>query len=258
MHFTTEQITGWIGSYLWVLVRVAAMIMAAPAFGSRSVPVRARLVLVLALTIVITPTLPPAPLVEPLSADAFLITLHQVLIGIIMGLSFQLIFNMFVVGGQIIAYQMGLGFAQMVDPQSGTQVPVISQFYVILVTLLFFSLEGHLALIKVLVESFQRLPIGPHGVLPAGYWQLIEWSKHMFIGGVKIALPAIAAIFLVNFTFGVVTRSAPQFNIFSIGFPLSIAMGFFVLLATSTTVLPHLIEQLSNAISVTRALLQVN
>ena len=232
MTFASSEIMSWLGGFLWPLFRVAALVTAAPIFGARTVPMRIKLVFSLMLTVLIMPTLPEAPAVDPISGEAVLITINQLLIGVAMGLSLQLIFGMFVVGGQIIAYQMGLGFATMVDPTSGTSVPVISQFYVIMLTLLFFTLDGHLVFIDVLAESFKTLPVGMNGLSRDGFWQLAVWGGNMYAGAVKIALPAIASLLLINLTFGIVTRAAPQFNIFSLGFPVAIMAGFLIMMLT--------------------------
>ncbi len=232
MTFASSEIMSWIGAFLWPLFRIAALVAAAPVFGARTVPMRIKLVLSLMITLVVMPVLPPLPAVDPISGAAVLITLNQILIGAAMGLALQLIFAMFVLGGQIIAYQMGLGFATMVDPASGTTVPVISQFYVITLTLIFFGLNGHLVFIDVVAESFKTLPIGMNGLSRDGLWQLAVWGGKMYAGAVQIALPAIASLLLINLTFGIVTRSAPQFNIFSLGFPIAILAGFFIMIAT--------------------------
>lgn len=255
MSITYAQMETWIASYLWVLFRVTAFVTAAPVIGSRTIPVSVKLGFSLVLTILIVPLIPaPAP-INLFSLGSALMTLNQIIIGIAMGFAFQLVFTMFIIGGQIIAYQMGLGFAQMVDPQSGTQVPVISQFYIVTITLLFFALNGHIAMIELLVDSFRVLPIQVDSLSRTGLWHLVDWSKHMFSGGLTIAIPAIASILLINFTFAVVTRSAPQFNIFSIGFPITIVMGFFVIMFTLSTVLPHFSIQFSTAINVIRLML---
>ena len=232
MTLASSEIMSWLGGFLWPLFRVAALVTAAPIFGARTVPMRVKLVFSLMLTLLIMPILPEMPTVDPISGEAVLITINQLLIGVAMGLSLQLIFGMFVVGGQIIAYQMGLGFATMVDPTSGTSVPVISQFYVIMLTLLFFTLDGHLVFIDVLAESFKTLPVGMNGLSRDGFWQLAVWGGNMYAGAVQIALPAIASLLLINLTFGIVTRAAPQFNIFSLGFPVAIMAGFLIMMLT--------------------------
>ena len=239
---------------MWPLIRIAALVGAAPVFGARTVPVTAKLVFAVVLTLVIAPVSPPVPVVDPISAQAVLIVLNQILIGAAMGLALQLVFAMFIVGGQIIAFQMGLGFASMVDPSSGTQVPVISQFYVIILTLTFLALDGHLIFINTVAESFRTLPIGVNGLSNDGLWALVLWGGHMYAGAVQIALPAIASLLLINLTFGVVTRSAPQFNIFSIGFPITMVAGFFIMLLTLKAVLPQIKHQLDSGFELMRGL----
>jgi flagellar biosynthetic protein FliR len=149
---------------------------------------------------------------------------------------------------------MGLGFASMVDPSSGTQVPVISQFYVIILTLVFLALDGHLTFISVVAESFHTLPIGVNGLSRDGLWALLIWGGSMYAGAVQIALPAIASLLLINLTFGVVTRAAPQFNIFAIGFPVTMVAGFFIMLATLKAIMPQINLQLANAFELMRGI----
>lgn len=241
----TSEIMSWLGGFLWPLFRISAMVAVAPIFGARTIPVKVKLILSLALTLVIMPVVPTPPVVDPLSGAAVLITLNQILIGAAMGLALQLLFAMFVMGGQIIAFQMGLGFASMVDPGSGTQVPVVSQFYVILLTLFFLAIDGHLIFINVVADSFHSLPIGTSSLSQEGLWTLVSWGSTLYAGAVKIALPAIAALLLFNLTFGIVTRSAPQFNIFSIGFPVTMVAGFFIMMSTLPSILSHIERYLS-------------
>ena len=252
MTLASSEIMSWVGSFMWPLIRIAALVGVAPVFGARTVPVRAKVAFALVLTLVIAPVSPPVPVVDPISGEAVLIVLNQMLIGAAMGLALQMVFAMFIVGGQIIAFQMGLGFASMVDPSSGTQVPVISQFYVILLTLIFFALDGHLTFINVVADSFHTMPIGVNGLSNDGLWALVNWGGQMYLGAVQIALPAIASLLLLNLTFGVVTRAAPQFNIFSIGFPVTMVAGFFIMLSTLMAVLPQIKLQLANGFALMR------
>jgi flagellar biosynthetic protein FliR len=254
LTLASSDIMSWVGTFMWPLFRIAALVAAAPVFGARTVPVMAKLAFSVALTMIVVPVIPPVPAVDPLSGEAIIIILNQLLIGAAMGLALQMVFAMFVVGGQIMAFQMGLGFASMVDPGSGTQVPVISQFYVILLTLVFLALDGHLIFVQVVTESFSSLPIGLNGLSHDGLWALVQWGGNMYSGAVQIALPAIAALLLINLTFGVVTRSAPQFNIFAIGFPITMVAGFFVMLTTLSVVLPHIRHQLAAAFEFMRTL----
>ncbi|MEQ6342108.1 MAG: flagellar type III secretion system protein FliR [Gammaproteobacteria bacterium] len=252
MQFTSAEIASWIGMYLWPLFRVMALVAMAPVFGAQSVPVRIRVGFSVALTLVIAPVLPPVPVVDPLSSAGLMIVIQQVLIGLAMGFSLKLVFGAFVLAGQLIGQSMGLGFASMVDPLNGVQVPVVSQFYQVLVTLIFLGFNGHLVLLEVLADSFRTLPVGPTGLAMSGVWDLVIWGGHMFSGAVLISLPAVTALLVANIAFGVMTRASPQLNIFSIGFPITLLLGIVVMLVT----LPVISPQLNNLMSDVFALMQ--
>jgi len=198
MTLSSAEIMSWVGSFIWPLFRIAALVAAAPVFGARTIPASVKVIFAVVFTLIIAPISPPVPVVDPLSGEAVLIVMNQILIGGAMGLALQLVFAMFIVGGQIIAFQMGLGFASMVDPSSGTQVPVVSQFYVIVLPFVFLALDGHLTFISVMAESFHTLPIGVNGLSNAGLWALVNWGGNMYAGAVQIALPAIASLLLIN------------------------------------------------------------
>jgi len=226
MNFTDQQLLQWITGFLWPFFRVAALVAVAPILGVRVVPLRFRVVIALALTLVITPVLPPGPEIDPASAAGVLISTCQILIGLAMGFLVRMVFGAVELGGNLIGQTMGLGFAQMMDPANGITVPVISQFYTVLATLIFLILNGHLILIETLVDSFRVIPVGMASITEAGLWTLLAWSGWIFKGALIISLPALAALLLVNAAFGVMMRAAPQLNIFVIGFPISLMLGF--------------------------------
>ncbi len=247
MNFTGVELTSWLATLLWPFMRIGAMFAAVPIFSSRSVPVRIRVLLAFFISWMLIPVIPAPPSVELISAQALLISINQVLIGVAMGFILQLVFAAFVIAGQSIAMAMGLGFASMIDPQNGMQVPVISQTFLIMATLIFLSLNGHLVLIEVLANSFQNLPVGMLVPSRDGLWQLVTWGSNMFAGGMLIALPAVAALLLVNLAFGVTTRAAPQLNIFAVGFPVMIMVGLAFLILTLPTITTHLSRLLLEA-----------
>lgn len=240
MHFTTPELTALVGAYLWPFFRIGAMLMAMPIIGVKTVPRHVRLSFAVVLTLLIAPLVSNVPQVEPLSADAIFIVVQQVLIGAAMGFVLHLVFAIFLIGAHVISMQMGLGFAMMIDPQSGSSIPVLGQFFTIVVTLVFLSFNGHLALIEMLANSFNTLPISTSGLGADGYWQLAMWGADMFAGAVQVALPAIGALLFVTLTLGVMTRAAPQFNIFAVGFPISLIWGVVIIYVT----LPGLINQI--------------
>lgn len=226
------QITGWTGTLLWPFVRVTAFVMALPIFSGRGMPMRVRLVFSLALLVAVLPAVGAAPAIDPITPEGVLVAAQQIAIGVSMGFMLRLVFAAILNAGQITSLGMGLGFASMVDPSNGIQVPVISVFYNILATLLFFALDGHLVMVQVLAESFQVLPVSTHGFALRGYYDIALWASWMFSGAVLLALPAMTAILIINLAFGVMTRAAPQLNIFAVGFPVTITAGFVVMLVT--------------------------
>ena len=247
MLFTSADIATWVGSLLWPFTRIAAMLAIAPIFGARLVPLRVRLVMALVLTSIAIPLIPPVPVVGPFSPAGVLITAQQLLLGLAIGFSLQLVFATLVIAGQAIAMGMGLGFAQMVDPQNGVNVPVIGQYYVVMATLLFLALNGHLALLRLLIDSFTTMPIGVDALGREDFRAIAYWGARMVGDAIMVALPAVASILLVNIAFGVVSRSAPQLNIFGVGFPVTLTLGFIILMFAIANLLPQLQHMLDGA-----------
>lgn len=235
-ELSDAQIGSWVSSFVLPLFRIAALLMVMPIFGTQLVPTRVRLYLSLAISVVLVPTLPPMPLVESISLQAFMLIAQEILIGVMLGFVLQLFFHVFVVAGQILAMQMGLGFASMVDPANGISVPVIGQYFTMLVTLLFLAMNGHLVVLEILVESFTTMPVGS-GLLVNNFWELANGLGWVLSSGLRLVLPAITALLIINIAFGVMTRAAPQLNIFSIGFPLTLVLGMVILWMTMGDIL---------------------
>ncbi len=221
---------------LFAFCRIGAFISVSPIFGSRLVPTRVRLLIALALTAVMLPSIPPQPeSFYSLSLAFWLRIASEVLMGVALGFATQLFFHLFVMGGQIIALQMGLGFAAMFDPDNGAGVTVVGQFYMLMVTLVFLSMNGHLVLLQFVLESYRVSTF----FTPAMGGDMVELGAFMFGGALLVALPAVTALLLVNLAFGVLTRAAPQLNIFSLGFPMTLLFGVVVLWVSSAGWLPQ-------------------
>lgn len=255
LQFSGADLMNTTNGLLWPFMRIGAMFISAPIFSASSLPVRVRVLLAVLTAWVLLPVLPQPPQVDLISGEGFLISLYQVLVGLAMGFMLQLAFAVFIVAGQSIAMAMGLGFASAVDPQNGVQVPVISQFLLIMVTLLFLALDGHLIFLELMAESFRLLPVGtlhpPVDQLKA----LAYWGGYMFAGGLLVALPAVAGLLLVNIAFGVASRAAPQLNIFAVGFPVMIMAGFTLLVLLTPALTDHLARILMDAIGLIRRLI---
>ena len=238
MEFTTAEITAWVGQFFWPFMRIGGLMVSAPIFSHNSMPLRIRIVLSLALAVMIFPTIEFVPQVEPLSVAGIVISINQVLIGIAMGFLMTMGFSVIIMAGENVAFKMGLGFATMANPQSGVSVPIVSQFLLIIATLLFLSLGGHLILLEILAQSFKTLPIGAIGLTREHFWLILEWGTEMFAGAVILSIPAIMILTMINLALGIMTRAAPTLNIFSVGFPLTLLSGLVIILVIFIPAIP--------------------
>ena len=255
VELSINAIVEQVASYIWPFVRISAFVMVMPLIGGVFVPNRVRLLLALSLTIVIAPALPAHPEIDVLSVAGALAVFREVAIGVLLGFTVQLVFDAITLGGQVIAMSMGLGFAVFLDHARGVNIPVLGQLFLLLAMLVFLSLNGHLALVRLLAESYQLAPIGRAGLDSAALGGFLEWSGQIFEVAIKIALPAVVALIVVNLSFGVMSRAAPTLNLFAVGFPAAMLLGFLVVylcigslqenvagsLARTLTVLPRLI-----------------
>lgn len=249
-----EQLMQFIGQYLWPLLRIGAFYFAVPIIGARTVPARVRIVLTLFTAIMIAPVLPSAPVVSFLSAQAFVMIIQEVLIGLALGFAMQVVMHVFVLAGQFMAMKMGLGFAAMNDPSSGVSVTILSQFYLLLSTLLFLSSNAHLVVLQLMIDSFTTFPIGGAGMNIAHFMTIVDMGSWLFSTGLLITLPLFTSLLIVNMSFGVMSRSAPQMNVFTVGFPITLIFGFILMWFTFANFLPVYFEIMEEGIGVLRTL----
>src|SRR5580692_1032599 len=235
--YTYAQIESWIGVAFWPFLRIGACLMVAPLFGASYVPPRVRIVLAGAVTLVALPLIPRLEGLTLLSADGVITTVQQLIIG-----------------GQLLANGMGLGLAYNIDPLRGVETPALGQLYVILGTLTFIALDGHLALIETLVASFHGLPIGPGAFSPQVLQSLADWGNQLFLGAVRIALPGMTALLVINLAFGVTSRAAPSLNLFAVGLPVTLVFGFVIVLFGLPGIVSVLTDLLSAAFGFMRTL----
>ena len=255
LELSSAQIAGWISNFLLPLFRIAAVLMVMPIIGTQLVPQRVRLYMSLAITVLLVPVLPDMPQVDALSLRSMLLIAEQVLIGAMLGFSLQLFFHIFVFAGQLASMQMGLGFASMMDPATGVSVPVLGQFLLMLVSLLFLAMNGHLVVFDVLAESFVTLPVGQS--LNIDHFAIVAGRLSWVIGAaLLLALPAVSALLVINIAFGVMTRAAPQLNIFTIGFPLTLVMGLIIFWISTSDILAQYYTISSDALLLLRGLVQ--
>jgi flagellar biosynthetic protein FliR len=248
IEYPLDIIMQWLADFLLPLSRIAAMLGVMAGIGARTTPLRIKSALAILLTFMVAPNLPPSPFTDLFSFGMVLLVMQQMLIGIIIGFISMLMLNTFVLAGQVVAMQTGLGFASMVDPVNGLNVPAVGQFYLILATLLFWALDGHIVLIQMVIHSFTTLPIGSGWLDISSYEKIFNWGGWMFSTALVLALPPITAMLLINITFGVLTRAAPQLNVFTIGFPITMISGLLILWLTLDNFAFHFDNQWQQAL----------
>jgi len=252
-----EQLMQFIGQYLWPMIRIGAFYFAVPIIGARTVPARLRLILMLFTTLLLVPVLPPAPVVSILSLPGLVMIVQEVLIGLALGFTMQVVLHVFILAGQFIAMKMGLGFAAMNDPSSGVSTTIMSQFYLLLSTLLFLSTNGHLVVFQLMIDSFTSFPIGGDGLDSASFLVIAQLGSWMFSAALLIALPLFTSLMIVNMSFGVMSRSAPQMNVFTVGFPITLVFGLALMWFSLGNFLPVYFDLMDEGIGVLRRLVEV-
>ena len=225
-----QQAFAIIGTVLWVMLRIGAMLVAMPMVGSRSVPARVRAMLALVLSMALAPILPPVPAWNGFDAAAVLTIARELAVGVVIGFLLRLIFEAGSMAGELIAQGTGLAFAQMSDPLRGGSSGVIGQWFYLLFGLMFFAGNGHLALISLLVDSYKALPVGtalpdPHAMAALAPTLMLQ----LFRGALALALPMTVAMLAVNLAFGVLAKAAPALHPMQFGLPVSLLLGLVLL-----------------------------
>jgi flagellar biosynthetic protein FliR len=213
---------------IWPMLRLSAFLAFTSIFSIRAVNMRIRMLLGLGMSLFVSQQL-EIPRIDPITADGLIEIARQILIGFTLGLVFQIASAALVVAGQAISASMGLTIANMIDPNMGN-VPVLSQFFNILGTLVFLGIGGHLIVFGLVLESFTLIPIGQPFFSQDMLGKMIQWSTMMFLGALLIALPVMMTLLFINVGLGFVARAAPSLNIFTVGFPALILTGFVILI----------------------------
>jgi flagellar biosynthesis protein FliR len=249
LTLNAADVSTWVSRMWWPVLRVGGFVLTAPAASETVVPGRVKIVLTLALTLLLAPLVQTPAGLSIFSAAGMLAAVLEVLIGVAIGMVVQLSFEALVFAGQSISMTMGLGFATLVDPQRGAQVPVLGQMFMIFGILTYLAIDGHLMLLGALADSFHTLPIGSEHVDKNFLLSVALWGARVFDTGLLIALPAVIALVIVNLALGVVTRAAPQLNLFGIGFTITLLCGFFVLLTGLDGIMSGITSLINSALA---------
>jgi flagellar biosynthetic protein FliR len=236
LTLTSIQLNAWIAAFVWPLTRILGLVATAPVFGNTAVPVSIKVSLGVLITMIIAPTLPPLPAIDPGSWAGLLVLLQELLIGLAMGFAMRLVFAAIEMAGEVTSLTMGLGFATFFDPSSSGRSSAIGQFLALVATMAFLAVNAHLVLLSALAESFVSLPITGGPFSSGAPLELARWGGRIFSAGFQISLPIVAALLITNIALGILTRAAPQLNLFGIGFPVTLGVG----LLTLSIALPYL------------------
>ncbi len=236
IQFTSMQLEAWLAAFMFPLARILALVASAPVIGSKQVPIRVKVGFAMLMTFVIAPTLDIPANIEISSGTGLFILMQQILVGLAMGFCMRLVFTAIEMAGDIMGMQMGLGFATVYDPINSANSQVIAQFLGIVAALAYLSMNGHLYMLSTLAESFQVFPISTNIPSASAMHTLTLWGGSIFSQALRLSLPLIGALLITNLALGILTRSAPQLNIFAIGFPITLVVGFVTLMLT----LPYL------------------
>ena len=249
------SLTGWLAQFLFSMLRIGAFLVASPAFGGRFVPLTVRIVasVMLGLPVMAHVPLPPPEALAGLSALRLI--LPELALGLTSGMVLTILFGAASVAGDRIASTAGLSFAAQVDPAMGGQSPVVAQVFSIFLLMTFVALDGHLVAIRILLESYQTLPPGSDINLPLLVATGIGAGSSMFALGLGIMLPVVSVLLLLNIVVGVITRSAPALNLFSSGFPQTMAATLLLLYVTAPGAANSLESLVNTALELIRPML---
>ena len=215
----------WLSPILWPFLRVLAVFTAAPIFSSRSFPMRTKIGLAFLIAYAAQASMPEQPVIDINGPDALGAVVQQLGIGLAIGFAARLIFSAFELAGQVVGFQMGLGFAAFFDPSTSAQSSAMGRFYNNMAMLLFIVMNGHLMVLMAVMHSFSAFPVDQNFLLAAKELGMHRLGAEVFASAFWISLPVVAMLVFTNLALGIVSRVAPQMNIYAIGFPITLSVG---------------------------------
>lgn len=243
------DVSRWVMRLWWPVLRIGGFVLTAPIASESTIPAPVKIALSIGLAFILSPLAPVPDGLSIFSGAGAMAAVQEVLIGIAIGTVVRLLFEALTFAGQTISLSMGLGFATLVDPEHGASTPVLGQLFMILGTLAYLAVNGHLVLIGALANSFKTLPIGGANIDQNLLWSVASWGARIFETGLLVALPVVVALVIVNLALGVVTRAAPQLNLFGIGFTITLMSGFLVLIVGIDGLMSGISSLLDSALS---------
>ncbi|CAM2138458.1 flagellar biosynthesis protein FliR [Pararobbsia alpina] len=236
--FTYSQLMAWLAAFLWPASRLLALFATAPFFNHSSIPVTAKVGISLLITIIIAPNLPAMPDAGIATATGLFIMAQQIVIGGVIGMTVQVVFATVEAAADMAGLQMGLGFAQLYTGSMDGSTDVLSRFMNLIAVLAFLTIDGHLQVLGVLIDSFYRVPITATPISAVGLHTMVEWGATIFSAGLLLSLPVVIALLIVNLALGVLNRAAPQIGVFQVGLPLTLTVGLLMLQWMTPNLMP--------------------
>lgn len=232
ISLTEAQLLAWISPVIWPFLRVLAVFTSAPIFSSKSFPVRARVALAFFIAFAAQPSLQGQPVISITGPEAMGAVIQQVGIGLAIGFAVRVVFSAFALAGEVVGFQMGLGFASFFSPALNSQSGAVGNFFGHMASFVFIAMNGHLMVLMAVIKSFEKFPVDQNFLEALKQMKLYELGADVFASGLWIALPMIGMLMFVNLALGIVSRVAPQMNIYAIGFPITLAVGLIGITAT--------------------------
>jgi len=225
ISLSDAQLAAWISPIFWPFVRVLALFTSAPVFSSKMFPVRARVALAFLVALASQASLPQADIIGFNDPRALGVLMQQLGVGLSIGFAVRLVFAAVELAGEVVSFQMGLNFASFFDPAMSTQSSAVAIFFSQMTSLLFVVMNGHLMVLMAVNRSFQAFPIDQNFLQALSQMKLYTLGTDLFASALWIALPMVGLLMFTNLALGIMSRVAPQLNIFAIGFPITLLVG---------------------------------
>lgn len=230
--FSEDQLVTWLSPMIWTFLRTLAIFTSAPIFSSRAFPIRARIALAFFIALAAQPSLEGQPIISITGTDAAGAVMQQVGVGLAIGFAIRVVFAAVELAGEVVGFQMGLNFASFFDPSLNTQSSAVAIFFGQIATFLFIVMDGHLLVLMAVIKSFSAFPVDQNFLEALKQMKLYNLGTDLFASGLWIALPMVGMLMFANLALGIVSRVAPQMNVFSIGFPITLTVGLIGIAVT--------------------------
>ncbi|CAL4318910.1 flagellar biosynthetic protein FliR [Buchnera aphidicola] len=248
LTFNSLELAILINNFIWPLVRILSFFATAPFFNDENINKKIKIIFSVLITVLIEPFLPKVHM-ELFSIMSLFVILQQILIGTALGFTCQFLFAAFNFSGEIIGLQMGLSFANFFNANRYIGTSIVSRWINILILFLFLTINAHLYLIVILVDSFYSMPINMNFISSSFFWSLLQFSSSIFLNGIIFALPIMIFLLLSALIMSILNRLSPQISIFSIGFPLNLLIGMFIIYYLISIIFPFFKNSLNQLIT---------